>query len=126
MKIFNLVFCLLFIVSAGLQYNDPDPYLWIPIYLIGASVSFFAIRNIYFPRLSLLFATLFTVYCVFLFFNENGVLAWLSKYQAESITVSMQVSSPWIENTREFFGLTILTAVLMINYFVYKNKALKN
>ena len=26
MKIFNILFCLVFIVFAGLQYNDPDPY----------------------------------------------------------------------------------------------------
>ncbi|WP_395805537.1 transmembrane 220 family protein [Daejeonella sp.] len=48
MKIFNLVFCLLFIVSAGLQYNDPDPYLWITIYLIGALISFKAFQGIFF------------------------------------------------------------------------------
>ncbi|WP_370870431.1 transmembrane 220 family protein [Daejeonella sp.] len=33
MKIFNSIFLVLFVVSAGLQYNDPDPALWILIYL---------------------------------------------------------------------------------------------
>jgi hypothetical protein len=30
----------------------------------------------------------------------------------------MKASAPWIEETREFFGLLILIIVLMINYFV--------
>jgi hypothetical protein len=32
----------------------------------------------------------------------------------------MKASAPWIEETREFFGLLILIIVLMINYFVSK------
>ena len=36
MKIFNIFFCVVFILFAVVQYNDPDPYLWIPIYLYPA------------------------------------------------------------------------------------------
>jgi hypothetical protein len=120
MKIFNLVFCLLFIVSAGLQYNDPDPYLWITIYLIGALISFKAFQGIFFPRLSLYLVALFTGYCVFLFFSKNGVLTWLFEHQLENIVVGMKASTPWIENTREFFGLIILTSVILFNYLAHK------
>jgi hypothetical protein len=120
MKIFNLVFCLLFIVSAGLQYNDPDSYLWIPIYLIGALISFFAIRNTYFPRLSIFLIALFTGYCFFLFFSKNGVFAWLFEHKVENIAVAMKASTPWIENTREFFGLIILISVILFNYLAHK------
>jgi hypothetical protein len=120
MKILNSFFCFLFIISAGLQYNDADPYLWIPIYLTGASISFFAIRNTYFPRLSLFLIALFTGYCVFLFFSKNGVLTWLFEHQLENIAVGMKASTPWIENTREFFGLIILSSVILFNYLAHK------
>jgi hypothetical protein len=117
MKILNLIFCLLFIVSAGLQYNDPDPYLWIPIYSIGALISFKAYQGIYFPRLSLLFSIFLFIYSVYLFFDKYGVLTWIFDHQAENIARSMKASAPWIEETREFFGLLILIFVLLINYF---------
>jgi hypothetical protein len=116
MKILNLVFCLLFIVSAGLQYNDPDPYLWIPIYLIGALISFKAFQGVFFPRLSLLFSGLLFIYSIYLFFDRYGVLTWIFDHQAENIAGGMKASAPWIEETREFFGLIILIIMSMTNY----------
>jgi hypothetical protein len=118
MKIFNFIFCLLFIVSAGLQYNDPDPYIWIPIYLIGAAISFQAFRGKNYPVFTLLVSSLFLVYCIYLFFDKFGVMNWLNEHNAENIAGSMKASAPWIEETREFFGLLILIIVLMLNYFV--------
>lgn len=117
MKIFNLIFCILFIISAGLQYNDPDPYLWIPIYLIGASISFQAFKRKYYPKFTLFIAGLFFIYSIYLFFDKFGVLTWLNDHKAENIAGSMKASAPWIEETREFFGLLILIIVLMLNYF---------
>jgi len=38
-KVLSILFALLFIVSAGLQYNDPDPLLWIAIWSIAAILS---------------------------------------------------------------------------------------
>ncbi|SDM34597.1 Transmembrane family 220, helix [Daejeonella rubra] len=117
MKFFNLTFCILFIISAGLQYNDPDPYLWIPIYLIGAAISFQAFKGKYYPKFTLLIAGLFFIYCIYLFFDKFGVLTWLNDHNAENIAGSMKASEPWIEETREFFGLLILITVLTLNYF---------
>ena len=42
MKLFNYLFVLIFISFAAVQYNDPDPYLWIPIYLYPAALCFLA------------------------------------------------------------------------------------
>ncbi|WP_061247028.1 transmembrane 220 family protein [Leptospira noguchii] len=33
MKIFSIIAILIWLVFAGLQWNDPDPWLWIPIYM---------------------------------------------------------------------------------------------
>ncbi len=39
-KIFGWLFGILCLVSAVLQYNDPDPMVWISIYVIIAAISF--------------------------------------------------------------------------------------
>jgi hypothetical protein len=35
----------LFLVCAGLQYNDPDPQVWVPIYLFPAALSVLRMRG---------------------------------------------------------------------------------
>ena len=125
MKVFNFIFCFLFVVSAALQYNDPDPYIWIPIYLIGAVICFQASRGKNYPVFTLLLSALFIIYDLYLFFDKFGVLSWLNEHNAENIASSMKASAPWIEETREFFGLLILILVLMLNYFVSKRSSLK-
>ena len=122
MKIFNLLFCILFLICAGLQYNDPDPYVWIPIYLYGAVLCWLAFRNHFYPKAYLVGIVLFAGYALYEFFTENGVLDWIQKHNAENIAATMKASTPWIEDTREFFGLVILIAVLAINYSYAKRK----
>jgi hypothetical protein len=122
MKIFNLLFCIIFIFFAALQYNDPDPYVWMPIYLYAAVLCWFAFRNKYFPKAYLLGIGLYAVYAVYKFFDTNGVWDWMTKHQAANIAATMKAEQPWIEETREFFGLLILIVVLLINYFYSKRK----
>ena len=125
MKIFNFIFLILFVISAGLQYNDPDPALWILIYLFGAMICFFAIRKQNYPRLTLGGIILLFIYAVYLFFDKDGVLSWLTVHQAENIAGSMKASSPWIEETREFFGLAILISVLSVSLLTSKKGSVK-
>ncbi|WP_276500405.1 transmembrane 220 family protein [Terrimonas pollutisoli] len=122
MKIFNIIFCILFLVSAGLQYNDPDPYIWIPIYLYGAILCWLAFRNKFYPKAYILGIVAFAAYALYYFFTEDGVLDWIQKHDAENIAATMKATKPWIEDTREFFGLVILIAVLSINLIYAKTK----
>lgn len=122
MKVFNLIFCLLFVFSAALQYNDPDPYLWIPIYMYGAVFCWFAFRNKYYPKAYLIGIFVYSAYAIYLFFAKDGVLDWITRHNAEDIAATMKAEKPWIEETREFFGLLILIIVLLINYFYSRRK----
>jgi hypothetical protein len=124
MKVFNLVFCLVFIVFAALQYNDPDPYIWVPIYLYAAVCCWLAFRDRYYPKAYVAGIIVYTAYAVYLFFAADGVLDWVQQHKAESITGSMEATKPWIEETREFFGLVILIVVLGID-FLYARKKLR-
>lgn len=115
MKVFNIVFIVLFIVSAALQYNDPDPYIWMPIYLYGAFLCYQAIYKKYNPVLYVVGLVVYVGYAVYLFFDKEGVLSWAEEHHAENIVQSMKATKPWIEETREFGGLLILIVVLSIN-----------
>lgn len=122
MKAFNILFFILFIISAALQYNDPDPYLWIPIYLVGAMACWLAFRGKFYPKVYLVVILTFLVYAVVLFFEKDGVWDWMTRHNAENIAGTMKAETPWIEDTREFFGLFILIAVLLVNYFYSRKK----
>ena len=122
MKVFNIIFCLLFVVSAALQYNDPDPYLWIPIYMYGAVLCWLAFRNKYYPKAYLIGIFIYLGYAVYLFFTKDGVWDWITKHGVEDIAATMKAEKPWIEDTREFFGLLILMIVLLVNYIYSKRR----
>ncbi len=64
-------------------------------------------------------------YAALLFFAKDGVRNWITKYNHPSLTESMQATKPWIEKTREFFGLLIIIGALLINYFVSKGLLFK-
>jgi hypothetical protein len=122
MKILNLIFCILFILFAALQYNDPDPWLWMPIYLYAAVLCWLAVKGKFLPKAYLLGIAGYLGYAVFLFFEKDGVLDWITKHNAANIAGSMKADKPWIEDTREFLGLLILIIVLTIDYFYAKRK----
>ncbi len=125
MKLLNLLFCLIFIFFAALQYNDPDPYVWMPVYLYAAALCWLAFRGKYFAVAYLVGITIYLVYAVYLFFTKDGVLDWVKNHNAENITETMKATKPWIEETREFFGLVILITVLLIDYFYQRKRVVK-
>ena len=123
MRIFNLVFVVLFVLFAALQYNDPDPYIWIPIYLYGALICWLGYRGK--MNFTALFVGLavFGAYAAYLFVADDGVLSWIVDHNAENIAGSMKAETPWIEDSREFFGLLILIIVFLINYFHFRKRS---
>ena len=125
MRIFNLIFCILFVLFAVLQYNDPDPYLWIPIYLYAAVLCWLAFKKQFYPKAYVFGIIAYLVYAGYLFFTKDGVIDWYKDHDAENLVQTMKAEKPWIEDTREFGGLLILILVLTINYFHSKRKALR-
>jgi Transmembrane family 220, helix len=124
MKIFNWFFIVVFIIFAGLQYNDPDPYLWMPIYLYAAYLCWLSIRRKFTPALYWAGFLFYGVYALYKVFDENGLLDWVRKHHAQNIAGTMKAETPWVEETREFFGLVIVITVLVINY-LYLSKLKK-
>ncbi|MBY0535139.1 MAG: transmembrane 220 family protein [Chitinophagaceae bacterium] len=123
MKIFNLIFTILFLLFAALQYNDPDPYVWIPIYVYGAILCWMAFNGRYYVKAYWIGIVVYLAYAVFLVFTKNGVIDWITIHNSENLVQTMKAEKPWIEDTREFGGLVILIAVLLINLIYAKRKA---
>lgn len=122
MKIFNIIFCVVFILFAVVQYNDPDPYLWIPIYLYPALLCF--LKFIQKPISTIAYWAgflVFGIYAIYKMFDTNGIIDWVQFHNASNIASTMKAEKPWIEESREFFGLLIILTVMRINYIKKNN-----
>ena len=120
MIILDVIFCLAFLWFAYLNLNDPDAWLWVSIYLFAALCCGAAVFGWYFPVAYIVGIAFYFGYALVLFFAKDGVWEWITKYQMQNIAATMQASSPWIEKTREFFGLLIASGALLIHYFVFR------
>jgi len=115
--ILNVFFCLAFAAFAYVNLNDNDAWLWVSIYLVASICCGLAVFQRYFPVLYLVAISFYLLYAIHLFFIKDGVNDWIVKYHKPSLVESMQANKPYIERTREFFGLLIISAALAINYF---------
>lgn len=125
MKIFNWFFVVCFVLFAALQYNDPDPYVWVPIYLYAAFLCWQATKNKFSLPLYLIGYIVFGSYAIYKIFDANGLVDWVTKHNAENIAETMKAEKPWVEESREFFGLVIILVVMIIDhiYLLKKKKA---
>lgn len=119
--ILNIIFFLSFMGFAYVNVNDKDAWLWVPIYASAAICCGLVVFNKYYPAVYLVLVTFYVIYAIILFFSKDGVRDWLVKYNRPSIVESMQATKPYIEKTREFFGLIIISAALLINYLVVEH-----
>ena len=127
MKIFNYSFAIIFLIFAALQYNDPDPFLWIPIYLYPTYLCLQAARNQTVNQILYSIGLIgFVPYAIYKMFDENGVIDWIKYHNAGSIASTMKAETPWVEESREFFGLVIIIIVMTINYQKIKKMAKTN
>ncbi|HXD76666.1 MAG TPA: transmembrane 220 family protein [Puia sp.] len=118
--ILNIVFCLAFLYFAYLNLNDIDPWVWVPIYVAASACCGLTVFGMYFPRVYLVLMAFYILYAVILFFAVDGVRDWIVKYKRPSIVENMQAEKPWIEKTREFFGLLIITGALAVDFLCYR------
>jgi len=103
-----------------LYFQRPFCCLCTPIYGYVALVCFLNARGKYdaFAHIgTLIFCFLFGLK---LFFARDGVMAWFNQHEAESLVQSMKATKPWIEQSREFGGLLIISIVISINMVINK------
>lgn len=108
-KIVSLLFALLFVYFVVVQYNDPDPQVWMPIYGIAVA----ACLSIYFAKAPR--AYVFLVMAVAYFFASYQ--QWPPQYEGV-FWGEMKMRSINIELARESLGLSVCgLAMLIMAYF---------
>ena len=114
-KIIVILFGILFIVSAALQYNDPDPLIWIVIWGIAGIVTLaFAFNRISFP--------------IPLVMGVAALIGFFYMYPEKFEGFEIGAGDiKNIEEAREAFGLLIIAVVMLAlglrGYLIRKSKS---
>ena len=116
MKYIHLVLSILFIIFGVFQYNDPDFFIWIPIYLFVSFITFASFKGLRFPVITLVVLVMLGVW---LLTYLPSFINWV-RDGMPSITSSMKAETPYIENVREFGGLLVSFITTLIYYFIHK------
>ena len=103
----NVLFIFIFILSAAVQYNDPEPLRWIVIYLAAAIVSLlFAMDRITWKPAALL-CVISVVWALF-------IIPDLTTSGFRHIFSDVQMMQHGTEAAREFLGLLIVAGWMMV------------
>ncbi|MFT4762658.1 MAG: hypothetical protein ACI9XO_000513 [Paraglaciecola sp.] len=114
MKITNIVLCILFLLFAAVQFNDPDPWIWVALYTLVAAVCGMAAVGNYRKTLILLGLAV----CGIELFNIGPeFLKWIDMGMP-NIVDEMKTEAPHIEFAREFLGLLFCVLVLAWQYYI--------
>src|SRR6187551_2058770 len=114
MKIFNIVFAIIFLSFAYLQFNDPDPMLWILIYGTMVVMCGLAVANLYPKRVYLILLVLFVGFSTIYI---PSVLVWQQQDDLTALFDEIaKMEHLYIEESREFLGLLICIIVLVVNF----------
>ncbi len=113
MKIVNGILGILFLLFAGWQFNDPDPIVWMTIYGFTAFICIVSIwkplnNKVIFAGMMILF-----IYALVLL---PGVIDWWNSGEQDTILEGMDRTKPYLEETREFFGLMIAIVGIKVNW----------
>ena len=112
MRTVALVFALLFAAAAIVQYNDPDPLVWILFYSIAAISSLLFYLNRFPSILGLILGGIYFA---------GAIWVWPEKFEGVSIG-SGAIEN--IEQAREALGLLIMAMVMF--FFSWKERTKKN
>ena len=113
MKIFNIVFAVIFLSFTYVQFNDPDPLLWIAIYGSMVVMCTLAIFKRYPRPVYIVLIVLFAGYSILYI---PSVLIWFrQEHLSDLFDEVAKMEHLYIEESREFLGLMICVIVLVIN-----------
>ena len=109
-KLINWIVCVVFLLFAFVQLNDPDPYVWVAIY--GLIAIFFAVsnfRNI--PKI--IIQVLIIGLVLFALYHVGYFYEWLLSNNKSELFGDMIYDKLYVEGTREFMGLVIASGALV-------------
>ncbi|PSL04846.1 transmembrane 220 family protein [Cecembia rubra] len=122
-KYFFIFWFFAFLLFAYWQLNDPDPEIWVPVYLTAALFSALAVKGKH-PLIPL---SIVIIACIVgaIYFYPESVSEWIN-FELEQKDLSMKTQES--EEARETFGLLIIAIIMTVSAFVgwKKTQTLKN
>ncbi|WP_224998953.1 transmembrane 220 family protein [Cesiribacter sp. SM1] len=118
-RIFFGIWCLLFVLFAFWQWNDPDPWLWMTLYGGAAVLCGMAARGHY--PMSVLLILIVACLAGAVYMYPGGIGEWVQQ-ELEQQDLSMKTQS--MEEARESFGLLIVAIILSVAaFFGWRSRA---
>ena len=117
-RIISFILFLVFAVFAYVQINDPDPVLWIICYSIVAVICLVRVFNYSWKYINL---SIHIILVIASFFFIGGAWEWLMTDNKSEIFGEMVYEKSYIEETREFLGLTIAAIAMYYQYRIARN-----
>jgi uncharacterized membrane protein len=119
LKYFFIFWTIGFLLFAYWQVNDPDPQIWVSVYILAAIFCGLAVMEKH-PLIPL---GIIIVACIIgaVYFYPSSVSEWVN-YELENKDLTMKTQES--EEARETFGLMIMAAVLSVSaYFGWKKNS---
>ena len=120
MKIIYAILAFILLSFVIVQYNDPDPLLWMPIYGYGAVLLAMAAGGKYHKIATIIGIAGYSLGAMYLF---PSVLEWIEKEHGQNLMQRMANSKMYIEETRECGGLIIAAVFLVFSFLQHKGNA---
>lgn len=112
-RLLSILFTIVFAGFAVVQFNDPDPLIWIGLYSFVALVNAMAIFS-FFPKRSIILGLIvFSMGCVYL---SPSLVEWIGS--EDSLITGMSPDRMYVEESREFFGLLMALGTMVYQYLV--------
>lgn len=116
----HLLLSLMFLAFALVQINDPDPLLWILIYLAMTVICALAAVNKFYTKIMIALVVGYLVYMSILF---PGAMDWYRSPDRSLLFDDIaKMQYPYIEESREFLGLFICEVVLLVYLLIARSR----
>ncbi|MBK9175222.1 MAG: transmembrane 220 family protein [Flavobacteriales bacterium] len=109
MKALNITLAILFLLFAAVQFNDPDPLVWMFVYGAVGTLCLLAALNGHFKWFTAAMAAVVLIWMLMLL---PGIVSWV-RMGMPPIVGAMKAEAPHIEVVREFLGLFIALLALV-------------
>ena len=119
-RIPHLLLALMFLAFTVVQFNDPDPVLWIAIYGAMMVICALAAFNMYYSKVMLVLMAGYIIYMALLL---PGFKDWLQSPDRSLLFDDIaKMQYHYIEESREFLGLLICEVVLVVYILIARKK----
>jgi archaellum biogenesis protein FlaJ (TadC family) len=122
-KAIHGLFGITLLAFAALQFNDPDPLIWVSFYVICALIPLLLIANKFYRPM---FWFAIVICSVELFNSAPGAYQYYLHMTEEPLMQSMNPQKPYIEECREFLGVLITLGLIIVSVLIARVNVFKS